>query len=197
MTRTLVSDMPVLRSRFDVPEMLEVGSIVTGQTQDLDVSSGVDPGYRYSDADLIVSELLSGPNRYFRPKEVIREVATTLNTKSQGREHDTVNLFLIFRSAPDEDQHGDTYGLEDKVLMNWPAVRAALANPQWDFRTIAGIVKETGLSEDEVCRELEEHRFEIRQTLSRDRQPIFTLKSRPRKLRETLADLRLFASKSF
>ena len=171
--------------------------MVTGKTQDLDVLSGLGPGYRFRDAGLILSELLSGPNRFFRPEEVIREVATTLTTKSQGRTQDSINLVFIIQSASDDDHRGDTYGLEDTALMNWPAVRAALANPQWDFRTIAGIVKETGLSEYEVCRELEEHRPEIRQTLSRDRQPLFTLKSRPRKLRETLADLRLFASKSF
>lgn len=80
--------------------------------------------------------------------------------------------------------------------MSWTAVRSALSDPRWDFRTVRGIVKDTGLSEGLVRQLLDEHRSEVRQTVSRDRRRVYTLNSRPRKIREVVADLRLFASKS-
>ena len=82
------------------------------------------------------------------------------------------------------------------MIMSWTAVRSALSDPQWDFRTVRGIAKDTGLSEDAVRRLLDEHRSEVRQTVSRDRQPVYTLRCRPMKMREFVADLRLYASKS-
>ena len=80
--------------------------------------------------------------------------------------------------------------------MSWSAVHAALSDPRWDFRTIPGIASETGMSHNEVREQLEAHRSEIRQTISRDRQPVYTIRSRPMKMREVVADLRLYASKS-
>lgn len=84
---------------------------------------------------------------------------------------------------------------EDRV-MNWDAVRSALSDERWDFRTVQGIIRDTGLSESAVRNALEVHRSEIRQTISRDRRPVFRLKSRPMKMREIVADLQLFASKN-
>ena len=78
----------------------------------------------------------------------------------------------------------------------WPKVHAALQNPRWDFRTVSGIARDTGLDPGHVARMLKMHRPEIRQTLSRDRRKIYTLKSRPRKMREVIADLQVFASNS-
>ena len=80
--------------------------------------------------------------------------------------------------------------------MSWNAVHAALSDPRWDFRTVSGIASETGVSPDAVRDLIETHRSEIRQTISRDRQPVYTLRSRPMKMREVVADLRLYASKS-
>ena len=80
--------------------------------------------------------------------------------------------------------------------MSWAAVHSALSNPQWDFRTVSGIARDTGLPADRVRQLLEAHRSEIRQTISRDKRPVYTLKSRPMKMREVVADLRLYASKS-
>ena len=80
--------------------------------------------------------------------------------------------------------------------MNWTAVRSALSDPRWDFRTVRGIVKDTGLSEGLVRQLLDEHRSEVRQTVSRDRRRVYTLNSRPRKIREVVPDLRQFTSKS-
>ena len=82
-------------------------------------------------------------------------------------------------------------------MNDWSRVHTALEDPEWDFRTVTGIVKDTGLDRECVERVLDTHRPEIRQTLSRDGQIIYTLRSRPKKMREIFADIRLFASKSF
>ena len=83
------------------------------------------------------------------------------------------------------------------TMNEWHRVRKALDDPKWDFRTVAGIARETGLDPERVKRLLDRHRSEIRQTLSRDRKMIYTLKSRPRKLREVIADLQMFAGGVF
>ena len=79
----------------------------------------------------------------------------------------------------------------------WSKVRAALTSPKWDFRTVEGIARETGLDAEGVERLIDQHRSETRQTLSRDRQIIYTLRSREKKLREVLADIQMFVSKSY
>ncbi len=79
----------------------------------------------------------------------------------------------------------------------WSKVHAALQNPNWDFRTVEGLARETELGARRVERLIDQHRSEVRQTLSRDRRIIYTLRSRPKKLRETLADIQMFVSKSF
>ena len=58
-----------------------------------------------------------------------------------------------------------------------------------------GIARETELRSDIVEQVLAMHRPWIRQTLSQDRRVIYTLKSRPKKLREIVADLQLLASR--
>jgi hypothetical protein len=79
----------------------------------------------------------------------------------------------------------------------WAKVRAALANPEWDFRTVQGIARETGLDPQNVERLIDQHRSEIRLTLSRDRRIIYTLRSRPVKVREVLADIQRFIARSY
>ena len=79
----------------------------------------------------------------------------------------------------------------------WSRVHSALGDPKWDFRTVEGIVRDTGLEPERVKRLLDRHRSEIRQRMSRDRRIIYTLKSRPMKMREIIADLQVYASKSF
>lgn len=80
---------------------------------------------------------------------------------------------------------------------SWKRVREALEDRTWDFRTIAGISRQTGLDPDEIKKILEEHRSEIRFALSRDRETIYTLNSRPMKAREVISDLQAFASSAF
>ena len=77
---------------------------------------------------------------------------------------------------------------------DWTKVQAALGDSNWDFRTIRGISKQTGLDQDRVRQLLDQHRSEVRRTLSRNRDELYTLKSRPMKFREIIADLQRFAS---
>ena len=80
---------------------------------------------------------------------------------------------------------------------DWAKVHAALSDPTWDFRSVKGISRATGLDSECVQRLLDEHPSEVRQTWSRKRHRIYTLRSRPRRVREILADIQRFASKSF
>lgn len=79
----------------------------------------------------------------------------------------------------------------------WRRVRKALEDPRWDFRTVEGIARDAGLDPARVKRLLDRHRSETRQTVSRDRKIIYTLKSRPMKMREVIADLQMFAGGTF
>ena len=81
-------------------------------------------------------------------------------------------------------------------MNDWSRVHMALEDPKWDFRTVKGIAKDTGLDRERVECLLDQHRPKLRQTVARDGQPVFTLKDRPRKMREIFADIRMFASKS-
>lgn len=78
----------------------------------------------------------------------------------------------------------------------WSKIYSALEDPKWAFRTVEGIATDTGLDPKCVERLLDQHRSEIRQRMSRDRRIIYTLKSRPKKMREIIADLQVYASKS-
>ena len=82
---------------------------------------------------------------------------------------------------------------------DWARVQSALANPDWDFRTVDGIARETSLRSADVKRVLSQHGDSVRQSLSRNRRSrgwrvVYTLKSRPRKrIREFFSDLLTFA----
>ena len=84
----------------------------------------------------------------------------------------------------------------EKNRNDWRKVHEALKDPQWDFRTIGGISRQTGLERDRVMELIEQHRSAVRQTVSRKREALYTLASRPRKIREIMADLQRFASNS-
>ncbi len=81
----------------------------------------------------------------------------------------------------------------------WSKVRAALSDPRWDFRTVDGLARETGLGASDILGLLEAHRHEVRRAVSRDRKgrALYTTKSWPVGLREVIADLQAFAAKSF
>jgi hypothetical protein len=75
----------------------------------------------------------------------------------------------------------------------------ALSDPQWDFRTIDGISKATGLAPDYVKVVLDKYPDLVRKSLVRDNdgRELFTLASRPPRAQEILSQLTTFITKSF
>lgn len=78
------------------------------------------------------------------------------------------------------------------------SVLEALANPQWDFRTVHGIAKDTGLTEGAVRTILNAYPNLVRQSPVPDRygRPLFTLRGRPILRQERIALLRMLVTKS-
>ena len=74
----------------------------------------------------------------------------------------------------------------------------ALADPAWDFRTLAGISKSSGLSEPEVKVILDKYGVLIRKSTlpATDGRELYTLRSRKISVQERLAEARMFISKS-
>ena len=85
-------------------------------------------------------------------------------------------------------------GVEVSQHDDWLKVQGALEKPEWDFRTVEGIARDTRLEAGRIELLLYSHRSRVRQTLSRDRRVIYTLKSRPKKLREVFANIQTFLS---
>jgi len=75
----------------------------------------------------------------------------------------------------------------------------ALSNPHWDFYTINGLVNTTALPRAKVRAILKTKADVVRMSLvpDRDGQQVYTLRSRPVKLRERVALLRLFIAKTY
>ena len=80
-----------------------------------------------------------------------------------------------------------------------PGFRRPLKTPRWDFRTVEGISRETGLNAACIVELLEEHQPEVRRAVARDRKGrvLYTTRPWPLDLREVISDLQAFASKSF
>jgi len=78
------------------------------------------------------------------------------------------------------------------------SVLQALADEKWDFRTVDGIAKETGLPSDQVIRILQSYPEFVRRSPVRDRlgRSIYTLKNRKMNSQEKKALLRLLLTKS-
>lgn len=74
----------------------------------------------------------------------------------------------------------------------------ALSDQNWDFRTVDGIVKATNLSADDVREILRKHHDLIRMSPVPDRngRELYTLRSRPHRLKEYLSQLRTVFSKT-
>ena len=88
---------------------------------------------------------------------------------------------------------------QQRDLDTWGKIRAALEDARWDFRTIEGISRDTGLDIACVSEHLEQHRSEVRRAISRDGKgrELYTTKPWPVGVREVVADIHAFASKSF
>jgi len=74
----------------------------------------------------------------------------------------------------------------------------ALADDRWDFRTVDGISRSTGLSEERVRDLLRKYRALVRRSLVLDRQgrELYTLASRRPRLQEILSTIRAIISKT-
>ncbi len=74
----------------------------------------------------------------------------------------------------------------------------ALSDPDWDFRTVAGLSRSAGISEAEVAAILGKYPDLIRKSAvpTRDGAELFTLRSRDVTFKERLAEARLIISKS-
>jgi len=77
------------------------------------------------------------------------------------------------------------------------SVREALADERWDFRTVAGIARQTGVDPPVIQQILDEHPDLFRRSFlnSEDGQLLYTLAARPEKLRERVAELKSFLAK--
>ena len=75
----------------------------------------------------------------------------------------------------------------------------ALADLAWDFRTVEGISKTTSLSDSQVNEILAKYPRFVRKSAvpNREGKELFTLHSRPIKLRERLALIRMSLAKDF
>lgn len=78
----------------------------------------------------------------------------------------------------------------------WEKVRAALEDPNWDFRSIDGIAKETKLDPIEVEAAISRNMSKVRRARSREGENLYTLDSRPMRAREVMALMQRLASKS-
>lgn len=81
--------------------------------------------------------------------------------------------------------------LERKVI-------ESLSSKEWDFRTVEGIAAETGLSDSFVSDTLRKYPSIVRVSPIPDRcgRTLFTLRDRPKRKREILAELRAFLAGS-
>jgi hypothetical protein len=82
--------------------------------------------------------------------------------------------------------------------LNERQVFKALENKDWDFRTVDGIAKDTGLSAEEVARIIEKYPQMIRLSAVPDNKgrQLYTLASKAITTKERLASVRMFISKS-
>jgi hypothetical protein len=74
----------------------------------------------------------------------------------------------------------------------------ALADPSWDFRTVEGVARSTGLSLGEVESVLVKYPDLIRRSAIPDREgrDLYTLASTAVKAKEVLAEIRTYVTKS-
>jgi hypothetical protein len=86
----------------------------------------------------------------------------------------------------------------DHIDADWQRIRTELADPAWDFRTVDGLSRATGLSAERISKLLSGHHDEVRVSNVPDKEGrlLYTLTERPMKLREVLANVRAFITKS-
>ncbi len=95
-------------------------------------------------------------------------------------------------SQPVADTDSSTLTATDQAVLQ------ALADPHWDFRTVEGISRDTGLAPATVEDVLQRQSHRVRQALvlGPHGRPIYTLRSKPVSLRERLSALVAVLAKS-
>jgi hypothetical protein len=86
----------------------------------------------------------------------------------------------------------------DSDEANLKSILEALGDEKWDFRTVDGLSKTTGIDRDVVLKIIEAHPDWIRKSAVPDRKgrPLHTLRSRSAGFIEILASARAFITKS-
>ena len=81
---------------------------------------------------------------------------------------------------------------------HWDWVHNALANPKFEFRTVAGIARETGLDADEIQKLLSQHEEKVRIAYSTDKEGrlLYTPRARSQKFREVISNVKTIVSSS-
>jgi hypothetical protein len=74
----------------------------------------------------------------------------------------------------------------------------ALSDEKWDFRTVEGIATSTGLPKDEIRAVLMKYPDFVRVSSVKDNKnrTLYTIKSKPTSIQETLAEWRSFVTKT-
>ena len=77
------------------------------------------------------------------------------------------------------------------------SVLEAVEDERWDFRTVDGIVRQTGLAPELVQQILDTHPDLFRRSFvsGEDGKALYTLATRPEKLRERLAEIQQYLAK--
>ena len=80
----------------------------------------------------------------------------------------------------------------------WLAIRDALEDPRWQFRTIPSIAKSTTLSEDEVKRVLESHKDQLYTAshLNERGEVLYAMEERAPRMREFLGNVQRYIGKT-
>jgi hypothetical protein len=78
----------------------------------------------------------------------------------------------------------------------WHRIKQELSDPKWDFHTVDGLAKATGMPADRVKELLDEHAHDIRIAYVRDRDGrlLYTTADRPMRFQEMLATAHAFAA---
>lgn len=81
---------------------------------------------------------------------------------------------------------------------DWLKLKEALADKQWDFRSVDGLAKQTGISTSMVETLLKKHQKEVRVSYVPDSKgrTLYTLATKPVEIREILATAQAFLAKS-
>ena len=79
----------------------------------------------------------------------------------------------------------------------WQMVRQALMHEKWDFRTVEGIARETGLANDLIEQLLDSRPDEVRKSPVHDKKGrvLYRLRTKSAPFQEILASVRAFVAK--